>query len=82
MNLSPQPSGSTGSEQVRYVERSASLALGFEQMKAGMTLAEVRSLMGEPGAEVSGSALVSEYRWGDLAEPHIIGRFESECLGV
>ena len=77
-SLSLQPLKATDSEQAHYIEHVTPLS--FEQMKVGMTLAEVRSLIGGPGAEVSSSALVSEYRWGDLAGPHIIGRFESERL--
>ena len=77
-NISLSPFNLAGSEQERYVERVTPLS--FEQVKVGMTLAEVRSVMGEPGAEVSSSAEISEYRWGDLAGPNMTGQFESGRL--
>lgn len=76
--ISLNPFNSEGAEQIFYVERVTPLS--FEQVKVGMTLAEVRSVMGGPGAEVSSSAEVSEYRWGDLAGPHMIGQFEAGRL--
>lgn len=52
----------------------------FEQIEIGMNLTEVRSAVGNPGAEVSSSIKTSQYRWGDWEDAHILCAFENGVL--